>query len=199
MPRRGSRDNTVRLGTPPLAQVELWPLRPVHNWGASPCPRRARLLLMLTTTNFHWALGCSTVADVPLGPPSKAQYAAICRLAVAADILLEQNPGKLDNRDWAEELNQKVNYEGDVVLTARPLSLERILPGLPPDGLCASIPILTLLSDDTADCASDPSLVRLPEAQVEAATSKTEKASGLEAFTDHEARPSPLSPPPQIM
>jgi hypothetical protein len=47
--------------------------------------------------------------------------------------------------DWGNFLKVKgLGYNGDVVERAEPLSLARVLPGLPPAHLCASIDVLEL-------------------------------------------------------
>ena len=62
--------------------------------------------------------------------------------------------------DWNHKLESvSVGYTGEVVEKAQWLTLEQMLPGLPPEGKSACIELSDLCSGDVRKCLEDPSLV----------------------------------------
>ena len=68
------------------------------------------------------------------------------RLGCCADLLCELNPDALEATDWKTALKtSSVSYSGDEVCIAEALTFAQVAPGLPPPGVAASIPIVSLL------------------------------------------------------
>ena len=66
------------------------------------------------------------------------------------------------NLNWEEELLKKTDYWGEPMYTARPLSLEQVLPSLPPSGTAGMVAALDLLEGRTRDQIADPESCLLP-------------------------------------
>ena len=131
--------------------------------------RDSWVVLMVAVLNYHFLLGAEVRKITGLrGPPSPAQEAALIRLATVADTMCALSPLEFGDHDWAAELPlTRIGYDGGEVLRAEPLSLARMLPTLPPKGVAASLDLLPLVHGFTRDALLDPSLVRIPDAEVD--------------------------------
>ena len=67
------------------------------------------------------------------GEPSGSQILCIRRLYIAADEFLGENKEHLPSKNWDEVLgSRRLTYRGEIVATAQELTLEQVLPALPP-------------------------------------------------------------------
>ena len=132
--------------------------------------RAGWLFLLVTVLNFHFLLGANPRRAVrTFGPTTVAQEAALVRLATAADVMCIMSPEAFGEHDWAKELpDARVGYDGAEVLRAEGLRLARVLPTLPPKGVTASLDLIPLVDGFTREALLDPSLVRLPDSEVDA-------------------------------
>ena len=125
------------------------------------------MLLMISTINFHYALGKEAAHTRPVyGPATEAQRASHMRLSVAADALVDRAPSDMVLQDWSEELNQAmVSYTGEEVVKC--LSTEACLlePTLPPAELTGSIELADLLEGTTREVIVEPSKLRRTDDQ----------------------------------
>ncbi len=127
------------------------------------------MFLVVVTLNYHWGLGsASRASPVLMGPASIPQYAALVRLATAADAMCEMHPGELSDIDWETEFKTAhVSYGGEEVTVAQALSVEQLEAGLPPKGLAGSIDIVPLPHGYAKECILDPSRVRLAPEEID--------------------------------
>ena len=58
---------------------------------------------------------------------------------------------------------KRLSYTGEEVSTCHPLTLDQVLPGLPPAGHGGSVDVLSLLSSGTSRLLQDPSRLILPD------------------------------------
>ena len=124
---------------------------------------------MIAVFNYHFMLGAETrqITGV-FGPPALAQLAALIRLATAADTMCAMSPLEFGQHDWETELpHTRLGYDGTDVLRVEPLLLLRTQPTLPPKGVAASLDVLPLVDGFTMEALLDPSLVRLPDSEVD--------------------------------
>ena len=117
--------------------------------------RRVGLLvwhgLMTAALNFLWNGGRSN-GRVCGGPPSKAQELCQARLWEASKVFVDdtsETTDKLvkapDSGDWDSKIDKmRISYHGEVVEKAQALTLEQILPGLPPPGFGGKVPLVEL-------------------------------------------------------
>ena len=104
----------------------------VHAW----------LMLMIIGVNFlnvgmhvGGSLSCAYH-----GPASEAQLEALSRMFMDADDLCDDLSARIGGTNWAEEvLTKKVQYDGSTVAKAVDLSLEQLLPALPPADLSGRV------------------------------------------------------------
>ncbi len=153
-----------------VPSAEDMPRKPVAENLATLCSAcKGWLLLMVCALNSHWGLGSVERAlSPPSGPPSRPQYSSLVRLATAADAICEMHPGELPECDWRAEMKHtRVSYEGEEVSVAEALTVEQVIPGLPPKAIAGSIDIVPLLDGHTRECILKPSLMRLSDDEVD--------------------------------
>ncbi|CAK0893795.1 unnamed protein product, partial [Prorocentrum cordatum] len=69
--------------------------------------------------------------------------------------------------DWKGKIAAKrVSYQGEILEFAKKLTLEQMLPGLPPPGQGGSIPIAAWCRGETLAKVRDPTLSMLPESEI---------------------------------
>ena len=86
-----------------------------------------------------------STAALPDGPVTLAQLRCIRHIALSVCVMLEFNPDAVRHRDWAADLaSRKVSYEGEDIGHAEKLTVEQVLPGLPPAGVAGSLPAADL-------------------------------------------------------
>ena len=119
---------------------------------------------MIAGLTCLWNLRARSRARVILGPPTLAQYGVLVRLHTCADMMASLNPGKLGSCDFPEMVKlSSMAYDGTEIRPSEPLSTARLLPGLPPPELTATIPLADLCTGAVRDAILDPNEVRLDE------------------------------------
>jgi len=119
------------------------------------------MLLMLLVLNFQY-LGISSVRERPqlllgIGPPSPAQGLALGLLGQSADVLLERGERHPVFKDWEEELrSRRIGYTGEECSQPEMLTLPRVLPGLPSEGIATSVNPLPWCSEVVRGFFVDP-------------------------------------------
>eukprot|EP00971_Amphidinium_carterae_P141447 2802751-Amphidinium_carterae.1 len=100
------------------------------------------------------------------GPPTTTQLAAFRRLGTSVIILLRQNEGRVEVADWERELSESaVSYNGEEVSKAKDITLEQIVPALPPQGVAGSLDLARYCSPDVAEMLYNPTDLIIPEAE----------------------------------
>ena len=107
--------------------------------------------LMTAALNFLWNGGRSN-GRVCTSPPSRGQQLSQERLWEASKVFVDdvsETSEKLvkapDCSDWDAKIEKmRISYHGEVVEKAQPLTLEQILPGLPPPGFGGKVPLVEL-------------------------------------------------------
>ena len=195
-PAAGERDGRQRSLLPlPLYEDSLAEIRTVVESGefrrlaggtsakkksgdkAARAMRRIGLLvwhgLSVLVLNHLWT-GGGQGGRVPRGAPTRAQR-------LAQDRIWEQVRRFFDDTAevkekvvrapvpsaWADKLQDfRVSYQGEVVEKAHQLTLEQILPGLPPAGYGGSVPLLELCDAEVRERLEDPLGNLLPEEEL---------------------------------
>jgi hypothetical protein len=104
------------------------------------------------------------IGSCRFGPPTKAQVAVLIRLRKASEIVGDKHPEVVASKDWNTLLREtQLNYEGEVVKTALPLTVAQVEPTLPPQGIAASIDAAELASGLVKSFLLDPQLCLLSE------------------------------------
>lgn len=107
--------------------------------------------LVVALLNFLWS-GGGAKGPVHQGQPRKAQRMANDRLwGLVKDFVddssesKEKLPRSPDMGEWGKRLGDvRISYHGEVVEKAQKLTLDQIMPGLPPPGYGASVPLTEL-------------------------------------------------------
>jgi len=95
-----------------------------------------------------------------------AQVECIKRLHVLVDEFIGENVAQTPNRDWATLLSEsRVSYEGEVVAKAQELTVEQVLPALPPLGIGGSVDALDLCDASLRPLLEDPMLSIRPRSE----------------------------------
>ena len=93
------------------------------------------------------------------GPLSASQAAMADSLAERVIYFSQIADARVPRRDWSDFLKKhRLNYSGEVVQHAMPLSWEQMEPGLPPPLHCGSIDVLELVDGTMKEFLKDPSL-----------------------------------------
>ena len=95
--------------------------------------RNAWTLLFIACLKVHYCGGKSW-SDLLLcqGPPSESQLRCLWRIWQLSGTLNDLNPGEIAPSSITSELEGKdIDYGGNEVCTARPMTLDQLLPGLP--------------------------------------------------------------------
>jgi len=99
-------------------------------------------------------------------PVGASQVECVRRLHVLIDAFIGDGEAMTPNRDWAEILSaSRMSYDGDVVAKAQELTLEQVLPALPPLGIGGSVDALELCDGGLRDLLLDPSLSVRPRSE----------------------------------
>lgn len=96
--------------------------------------------------------------DARAQEPNAAQLESITRLYLDADEFIGDELTKFPNKDWGRLLADKqLSYDGSVVARAQELTLEQVLPSLPPKGVACSVASLDLAPPRLQRFLTDPS------------------------------------------
>ena len=134
--------------------------------------RRSGLLiwhgLLVAGINYLWS-GCRWTSRICSRKPSQAQQGCLDRLWKTARLFVDdvsevkeklvKSPGAADWKDKLEGV--RISYQGEIVEKAQELTLEQILPGLPPVGYGGRVSITDLCEGEVRECLLDPSRVLL--------------------------------------
>ena len=97
---------------------------------------------------------------------SRSQFVSLSRLYISADELIGEDREHLPSKDWDEILNaRQLTYGGEVVAVAQELTLEQVLPGLPPPGIAASVDAVALASPELGELLLHPELSIKPRSE----------------------------------
>eukprot|EP00438_Fugacium_kawagutii_P004851 Skav221072 [mRNA] locus=scaffold3118:298387:301731:- [translate_table: standard] len=107
--------------------------------------------LLVTTVNVLWT-GGSKDAAIHSGPVTKAQEMALERFWEAIRAFVddtseskEKVPRSTGVGEWGAKLGDvRISYEGEVIEKAHRITLDQVLPGLPPKGYGGSVPLVEL-------------------------------------------------------
>ena len=124
--------------------------------------------LLVTGINYLWS-GCRWRSKVCNRKASSAQQACLDRLWKAARLFVDdvseikeklvKSPGAAEWKDKLEGV--RISYQGEIVEKAQELTLEQILPGLPPVGYGGRVAITDLCEGEVRECLLDPGRVLL--------------------------------------
>ena len=139
--------------------------------------RRVGLLvwhgMVVCLVNFLWC-GGGAKGPVHRGAVSKAQKLANDRLwNLVRDFVddhsetKEKLPRSPDMGEWRKRLGDvRISYHGEVVEKAQRLTLDQVMPGLPPQGYGASVPLIELCEGELRTRLEDPMSNLLPEEEL---------------------------------
>eukprot|EP00959_Pyramimonas_sp_CCMP1952_P185141 3871359-Pyramimonas_sp.AAC.1 len=120
--------------------------------------------MIIALNHLYANCAASEKRCVLAGPASPAQMRAVRRLARAAILFLKSCPTPLTPTDWAAELAKKrVAYDGEEIGTAETLSVEQVLPALPPKGIAASVEAVDLCEGNVREALLDADAMLLPK------------------------------------
>jgi hypothetical protein len=69
--------------------------------------------------------------------------------------------------EWGKRLGDvRISYHGEVVEKAQRLTLDQVMPGLPPQGYGASVPLIELCEGELRTRLEDPMSNLLPEEEL---------------------------------
>ncbi|CAK0881107.1 unnamed protein product, partial [Prorocentrum cordatum] len=125
--------------------------------------------LTALVTNYGFLGGPRLLAKLLKYPaePSPAQVQALARFRRFATILVDEgDPVNLAPSAVVEQRASEL-YWGEQVTRAFPLTLDGILPGLPSPEVAAQVELADLLSGPAREVLLDPSILRLPEDEVQ--------------------------------
>ena len=99
-------------------------------------------------------------------PISAAQVECTKRMHVLIDAFMGDDVATTPNRDWAQILSEsRISYEGEVVAKAQELTVEQVLPALPPVGIGGSVDAMELCDDAIRPLLLDPALSIRPRSE----------------------------------
>ena len=109
---------------------------------------QAWVFCLITVLN-HMHLGCGNenVDKLKLeGEPSSTQMESLSRFYLQVDQFLGADEAVISDKDWKQVLaSKRLSCGGEVVSKAEEVTLEQILPALPPPGIAGSIPAVDLV------------------------------------------------------
>jgi len=137
-----------------------------QNMGASKTRKSGLLIwhgLMTAALNFLWSGGRSQ-GRICSGRPSKAQSLCQERLWEAVKVFVDDTSETKErlvkapsSQDWDSKLEKmRISYQGEVVEKAQSLTLEQILPGLPPPGFGGKVPLIELCEGEVRRLLEHP-------------------------------------------
>ncbi len=121
----------------------------------------AWVFVMLVAINFMYCgFGHETFKGAAVaGPLSVAQMESLGRLYTAADLFIGDDAQAMPGRDWAELLqSRRLGYDGEVVAKAVDLTVEQVLPALPPEDIGGSVNALEVAEADMRKLLANPDL-----------------------------------------
>eukprot|EP00435_Cladocopium_sp_Y103_P063332 s18_g24.t3 len=139
--------------------------------------RRVGLLvwhgLVVTFLNFLWS-GGAPQSRMPPAEPSKGQKMAQDRLWETVKDFVddtsevkEKVPRSPEMGEWGTKLGDvRISYHGEVVEKAQKLTLDQILPGLPPAGFGGSVRLVELCDGELRERLEDALGNLLPEEEL---------------------------------
>ena len=124
--------------------------------------------LMVAGLNFLWG-GCRMAGKTCHRKPSVSQQACLDRIWKVARMFVDdvsevkeklvKAPGA---EDWKEKVEGvRISYQGEIVEKAQELTLEQVLPGLPPAGYGGKVSITDLCEGEVKEMLLDPTKVLL--------------------------------------
>ena len=120
----------------------------------------AWVTIMVTVVNFLF-LGLGHESSEPLehaGPLGASQVESLHRFYLAADGFVGDDKDVLPGKDWSSIFESKrVGYDGEVVSKAVDLTLEQVLPALPPARIGGSIPAMDIAEGHLRHLLANPS------------------------------------------
>ena len=132
----------------------------------------AWVLLVVVQLNFMWDRSPEGWKSWPRGPGGPRQRAALERIHSAV-VYFVDNPdedGKLPimpTWDWPGHLRtKKLSYQGEILDVAQRLTLDQVVPGLPPPGKGGTIPLLDWCEGETRVKLLSPELSFLPQDKI---------------------------------
>ena len=151
-----------------------WSERKGNKEKAQKVARRTGMLiwhgLLVTMLNVMWT-GGGKKGDLHQGPVSKSQELASDRLWQAVKTFVddtsesnEKVPKAPQMGEWGKKLGDvRISYQGEVIEKAQRLTLAQVLPGLPPPGYGASVPLIDLVEGELKEKLLNPEGNLLPE------------------------------------
>ena len=95
--------------------------------------------------------------------PTMAQLESLSQSWLAVDEFIGSQDIPFSCKDWPTVLlGSRLSYDGEVVAKAVDITVEQVLPGLPPIGVAGSIQCIDLLPHRLQPLLADPSLSTLP-------------------------------------
>ena len=117
----------------------------------------------------HMFLGYGTEAfsrETFTQPIGLSQVECVRRMHVMIDAFIGDGVAVTPNRDWATILSEsRMSYDGDVVAKAQELTVEQVVPALPPLGIGGSVDALELCDGGLRELLMDPSLSVRPRSE----------------------------------
>ena len=99
-------------------------------------------------------------------PVGASQVASVERLHVLCDAFMGACTAKTPIRDWSQVLSEsRIGYDGEVVAKAQEITVEQVLPALPPEGIGGSVDSLELCDDALRPLLEDPSISIRPRSE----------------------------------
>ena len=113
--------------------------------------------------NFLWS-GGGAQGPVHVGPITKAQQLSLDRTwELVKDFVDDTSeskdkvPRSPEMGEWGRKLGDvKISYQGEVVEKAQRLTLDQVMPGLPPAGYGASVPLVELCDGELKEKLENP-------------------------------------------
>lgn len=129
----------------------------------------------MTVLNVLWT-GGGRKGDVHQGEVSKAQSDALDRIWQSVKDFVddtsevkEKVPRAPSMGSWGTKLGDvRVSYHGEIVEKAQALTSEQVLPGLPPAGYGASVPLIELCDGELREKLMNPRQNLLEEVEMPA-------------------------------
>eukprot|EP00435_Cladocopium_sp_Y103_P048232 s510_g14.t1 len=126
--------------------------------------------LVISFLNFLWS-GRGKTSPMPPGTASKAQKMAQDRLWELVKDFVDDRSETTDKvprspimGEWGKKIGDvRISYQGEIIEKAHRLTLDQILPGLPPAGFGASVPLLELCEGEVKERLENAMSNLLPE------------------------------------
>ena len=116
---------------------------------------------MITVVNYLFlGLGCESFSSMnSMGPLGTAQAESLHRFYLVADNFVGDDTLAMPGKDWSSILQSKrVGHDGEVVTKAVNLTMQQVLPALPPVRIAGSINALDIAEGLLRNLLANPSL-----------------------------------------